>query len=286
MLHFIAPLNALLRKHLVYRVCDFYPECFIAESGRKGLLLDLLLRLTNFWRRRIDCFEVLGVDQARRLMEIGIAAERIRLSRNSSPVAFTPGLKPLTLPSELRVESGIILYSGNWGVAHDENTFVEAYSEYRLQSKRGLALWLNAVGAKADRIETTLRARGLPVYRSTLVSLEDLPRLLLTADVHLITLRDAFVGYVLPSKVHACIESGKRIIFVGNESSDVHLLASSALAPLNYRRVDVGDVDRLVKVLHDVESAIVSERKGLHLSERAPVSAFDGSRPQLSCRSE
>jgi hypothetical protein len=92
------------------------------------------------------------------------------------------------------------------------------------------------------------------------VPLEQLPPLLLTADVHLITLRDAFVGYVLPSKVHACIESGKRIIFVGSESSDVHLLASRALSPHDYRRIGVGDVDGLVKVLHDIEDAVTRER--------------------------
>jgi hypothetical protein len=66
---------------------------------------------------------------------------------------------------------------------------------------------------------------------------------------------------VLPSKVHACIESGKRIVFVGSESSDVHLLASRALAPSNYRRVDVGDVTGLVKVLHEIECAVIDERK-------------------------
>src|SRR5262249_14198047 len=105
MLHFIAPLNALLRKRLIYRISDFFPECFIAERGRQGLVLDLLLRLTRFWRRRIDAFEVLGVDQARRLVENGIAEERIRLSRNPSPVAFTPGLAALSRPGGLRGES-------------------------------------------------------------------------------------------------------------------------------------------------------------------------------------
>jgi hypothetical protein len=260
MLHFIAPLNVLVRKRLIYRISDFFPECFIAERGRRGLLLDLLLRLTNFWRRRVDTFEVLGLDQARRLAENGIAEERVRLSRNPSPVAFPPGLGALPLPRELQKEFGIILYSGNWGVAHDENTFVDAYSEYRLQSKCGLALWLNAVGAKADRVEIVLRSRGLPVYRSRLVPLEDLARLLLTADVHLITLRDAFVGYVLPSKVHACIETGRRILFVGSESSDIHRLASGAVPPGRYHRVDVGDVSGLVRTLFAIEHAIMSER--------------------------
>ena len=121
-------------------------------------------------------------------------------------------------------------------------------------------------------MENELRRRGSFVYRTSPVPLEQLPSLLIAADVHLITLRDAFVGYVLPSKVHACIESGKRIIFVGSASSDVHLLASGALAPLNYRRVDVGDVDALVKALHDMENAVVRERQYRAVSERVPLS--------------
>ena len=259
MVHFIAPLNLLLRKQLIYRITDFHPECLIAERGSSGLILRLLLRLTQFWRRRIDAFEVLGVDQARRLADSGVAEGRIRLKRDPSPVAFAPGIVPLPLPNELRGGSGAILYSGNWGVAHDENTFIEAYAEYHRQSRLGLRLWLNATGAKADRVESQLRSRGLPIYRSSLVPLQDLPRLLLAADVHLITLRDPFVGYVLPSKVHACIESGKRILFVGSQDSDVHLLASRALPSSGYYRVDVGDVDGLVNSLHAMELAVMSK---------------------------
>jgi hypothetical protein len=260
MVHFVAPLNFLLRKQLIYRITDFHPECLIAERGNRGLTLRLLLRLTRFWRRRMDAFEVLGVDQARRLAESGIVERRIRLKRDPSPVTFAPGLTPLPLPEALRGGSGVILYSGNWGVAHDENTFIEAYAEYLQQSKLGLRFWLNATGAKADRVESELRSRGVPFYRSSLVPLEQLPRLLIAADVHLITLRDPFVGYVLPSKVHACIESGKGILFIGSQKSDVHLLAN-ALPSGKYRRVDVGDVEGLVSVLHAMEHAVISERK-------------------------
>jgi len=261
MVHFIAPLNLLLRKELIYRITDFHPECLIAERGRSGLIVSLLLGLTRSWRRRVAAFEVLGVDQARRLAESGIAQERIRLKRDPSPIVFAPGLAPLPLPDELRGGAGIILYSGNWGVAHDETTFIEAYSKYFRQSNRGLRFWLNATGAKADRVEREFRSRGVPIYRSSLVPLEDLPGLLIAADVHLVTLRDPFVGYVLPSKIHACIESGKRILFVGSQESDVHLLASRALASNRYYRVDTGDVDGLVNALHALERAVVSECK-------------------------
>ena len=198
MLHFIAPLNLITRKKLIYRITDFHPECLIAERGQAGFLVNVLLRLTRFWRRRIDLFEVLGLDQARRLVESGIPEERIELKRNPSPVMFSPRLRPRQLPDALRDGSGVILYSGNWGVAHDDDTFIEAYSEYFRQSRHGLKFWLNAVGSKADRVESELRRRGVFVYRTAPVPLEQLPSLLIAADVHLITLRDAFVGYVVP----------------------------------------------------------------------------------------
>ena len=267
MVHFIAPLNLLLRKRLIYRITDFHPECLIAERG-SGRFLSVLLGLTRFWRRRVDAFEVLGVDQARRLAEDGIANDRIVLKRDPSPVSFSPGTLPQSLPDELRGGTGVMLYSGNWGVAHDESTFINAYAEYVRRSPQGLRFWLNATGAKADRVECELRARGVPLHRSSLVPLEDLPRLLLAADVHLITLRDPFVGYVLPSKIHACIESGKRILFIGSETSDVHLLASSALPADKYYRVDIGDIEGLVSALHRVEQSIAAERE-LRLTRQA-----------------
>jgi hypothetical protein len=260
MLHFIAPLNLLLRKRLIYRITDFHPECLMAERGASGLVLRLMLRLTQFWRRRVHQFEVLGVDQARRLADSGIEEGRILLKRDPSPVEFA-GAAPLPLPDELRGKPGVILYSGNWGVAHDERTFIEGYAKYIRRSTNGLGFWLNATGAKANLVESDLDARGVPVHRSALVPLENLPRLLLTADVHLITLRDAFVGYVLPSKVHACIASGRRILFVGSQDSDVHLLASELSPRGKYRRVDVGDVDGLAGALEDFERAVMTERQ-------------------------
>jgi hypothetical protein len=276
MLHFIAPLNLLMRKKLIYRITDFHPECLIAERGRAGTVLGLLMRLTQFWRRRVNAFEVLGFDQGRRLTEAGIAQQRIRLKRDPSPVKFAPGLAPLPIPEELRGGAGVILYSGNWGVAHDEATFIEAYARYAGQSPNGLKFWLNATGAKADRVEQELRARRAPIYRSKLVPLDELSRLLITADVHLITLRDPFVGYVLPSKVHACVESGKRILFVGSHTSDVHLLASEAGSD-RYARAEVGDVDGLVTIFHELERSL-NERRSANMEGTSATSS--GAQPQ------
>jgi hypothetical protein len=248
LVHLLVPANLLLGKRLTYRITDFHPECLIAELGRAPWPLRAFERLTVALRRRVDRFEVLGEDQRRRLLALGIPPERIVLKRDPSPVEVPPETAPLPRPPELTGRR-LLLYSGNFGVAHDDRTFVAGY---RLHHERGsgrMGLWLNATGAKADAVEAALRAEGLPLYRSRPLPLAELPRLLATPDAHLITLRDEFVGYVLPSKVHGCIASGKPVLYVGSAESDVHLLCAERLPPERYLRVEVGDASGVARAL-------------------------------------
>ena len=53
----------------------------------------------------------------------------------------------------------------------------------------------------------------------------------MAADAHLVTLRPQFSGIVLPSKIYACLATRRPIVFVGPQSSDVHLLCLKARAP-------------------------------------------------------
>jgi hypothetical protein len=257
MIQLLVPLNLLLRKRLTYRITDFHPECLMAEMGKVPAPLRLFHRWTVALRRRVDRFEVLGEDQRRRLLDLGIDPGRIDLKRDPSPVAIPPGTQPLERPAELAGHA-ILLYSGNFGVAHDHETFVEGYRRHHLErareGSRRVALWLNATGSKADRVEEILRREGLPVHRGRPVPLELLPRLLVTPDAHLITLRDGFVGYVLPSKVYGCVQSGCPLLYIGSAGSDVHLLGSRDLPAGGYFRVDVGDAGGVARALEKLGS--------------------------------
>ncbi len=254
LLHWLAPINVLLRSKLVYRITDFHPECLMAQREAPGLILRLLYRLTLFWRRRVHEFEVLGHDQTERLIESGIPRARIRLKRDPSPVAFDPVPRPLRRPEAARGKL-LLLYSGNWGLAHDYKTFVSAYAMHHRKGTGRFVLWLNAVGAAVEAIEEELTRQGLPYVRGAPVPLHELAQLLVTADAHLITLSDAFVGFVLPSKVHACIESGRPVLYVGSERSDVHRLCSERMtAP--YRRADVNDIDDCCRALEELSSQL------------------------------
>jgi hypothetical protein len=251
MLHFVAPLNLFLGKKLTYRITDFFPECLMAEYPRAPLGLRLLHRLTSFWRRRVSEFEVLGEDQRRRLLEAGMPAGRIVLKRDPSPVAIPRETAPLERPRHL-AGYRILLYSGNFGVAHDYETFLAGYRRHHHEGSKRVALWLNAIGKSADALEENLKRDGLPHLRTRPLPLEQLARLLVTPDAHLITLLERFAGFVLPSKVHACIESRKRIIYIGPAGSDVHLLCRTRMVPGSYVHIAVGDADGVVHALENM----------------------------------
>lgn len=255
LIHLLVPLNVLLRKRLTYRISDFYPEVLIAERERPSFLLEMLRRWTGVLRRRVDRLEALGEDQRQRLLECGIAPERIEVDSDDSPVPIPPETAPLPLPEAL-TSRVVLLYSGNFGVAHDHETFVAAYRRHHREGSGRVVLWLNATGSRADRVEQALSAEGLPVHRTRPVALADLARLLVTPTAHLITLRDPFVGYVLPSKVHGCIRSGRSVLFIGSARSDVHRLCEARVAPGAYRRVDTGDVQGAFEALQALGSAV------------------------------
>jgi hypothetical protein len=249
LIHLLVPLKLFWKGKLVYRITDFHPECLIAAQPTPSRLLLALLALTNFWRRRIGGFEVLGRDQWRRLRDTGIPESRIALVRDGSPVSFTEGEQGAPLPPEL-AGSCVLLYSGNYGVAHEVETVARGYRLHHKQGSGRVVLWLSAAGAGSEELSRRFAAEGLPFFKSAPVPLERLSSLLLSPDAHLVTLKDNFVGFVMPSKIYACLESKKPLIFVGSADSDVDLLTREASIP--YWRVSCGDPEGLAAALEQL----------------------------------
>jgi hypothetical protein len=64
----------------------------------------------------------------------------------------------------------------------------------------------------------------------------------------LVVLKDAFVGFVMPSKIYACLDSPKPLLFVGSaEVGCENLLARAAQVP--YWQVSCGDARGLAEAL-------------------------------------
>ncbi len=253
LIHLLAPLKPLWRGRLIYRITDFHPECLIAARAKPSRALGLLLGLTNFWRRRIDGFEVLGLDQLKRLRETGVREDRIALVRDGSPVSFAgAGVEPL--PADLQ-GSCVLLYAGNFGVAHDVETVAEGYRRHHREGTGRVRLWLSATGAGADELARRFADLGLPFHKSAPVPLDRLAGLLRAPAAHLVTLKDAFVGFVMPSKIYACLESGRPVLFVGSAASDVDLLARTAGAG-HYWRTECGNVAGFAAALEQLADQV------------------------------
>jgi hypothetical protein len=277
LLHFVMPVAKALRIKTRYRISDFHPECLIAALGRSPIWLKPVTAATMFWRRRVDVIEVLGEDQRRRIQQCSIPASRINLVRDPSPVSFSESTVPAAVPSALDGKK-VILYSGNWGVAHDYATFVEGFTRFSSQHSGVAGVWLNATGKRADVVESELRARSLCYARTTPVPIDQVAGVLLAADLHLITLLDAFVGYVLPSKVYGCVASGRPVLFIGSSASDVHLICRGTMPAAAYRRADVGDVESVVRYLGELLSVrslhrLERREKSISSEERSPKTA-------------
>lgn len=248
MLHFVMPIAKALGLRTRYRITDFHPEWLIASLGRTPWWLAPVVAATRFWRRRVDVVEVLGEDQRERMLESRVDPSRIELRRDPSPVDVSPSTRPAARPPALAGRR-VILYSGYWGTPHDHETFVEGFARHCAAHPGVAGLWINAVGPRADLVEQACERRGLPQARTRLVPLDALPGVLAAADLHLVTLADAFVGYALPSKVYACIASGKPILFVGSAASDVHRVCVERVPAANYRRAAVGDAEGVARAL-------------------------------------
>lgn len=253
----VYPLAWLARRRgvqLVYRLTDVFPEVLWAERGGKPPEgLGWLQRAVVRFRKGLDSIEVLGEDARERLLELGLAPERVIVRRDGPPIPIRgdepPSARPLALQGKV-----VLLYSGNFGVAHEDQTVLEGLAYHHHNGSGRVALWLNATGTKAGPLATRLRAQGVPVAWTPPVPLGELPSLLRAADAHLITLRDPFVGLVLPSKVYAVLALGGPLLFVGSWKSDVARLATRELPPDRFFRVDVGDVlgfARALEVLAD-----------------------------------
>jgi hypothetical protein len=251
------------RGHAVtYRITDFYPETAFAAG--KAVALRPLSPLIHALRRRADRIEALSECQKKRLAESGVDLGRVTVVRDASPAVFTPNTSPAKRP--FGKDDTVLLYSGNLGVAHDWQTFAEAYRRHVQTGPNRVRLWLNATGTGVAPLLSFCERHQLPIHHSPPAPLDALAGILLAADAHLILLGDPFWGYVFPSKVYGCLASGKPCLYVGPQESDVHALLS---AHSQHRSVRNGEVESVMHALAELERHTASRS----VADPAPFSA-------------
>ncbi|WZO99257.1 glycosyltransferase family 4 protein [Isosphaeraceae bacterium EP7] len=205
----------------VFWSMDLHPDASIA-LGRMSIrnpVVAGLAWLSNAVYRQADKVVVLGP-----YMADLIRAKRVRDDRIAQIPVWSRKDEIYPIPREghaLRRELGfegkfVAMYSGNLGLAHTFDDFLEAAR--RLRDRDDIVFLFVGGGPRLAEVVEAKEREGLDNVR--LMGYFPRGRLhesLTVADVHLISMRREMTGIVVPGKLYGAMASGRPTIFVGPE---------------------------------------------------------------------
>jgi len=252
----IAAVVALLRRvPLVIIAQDLYPEVMFAHGmARPDALPGRLLATLFRWAfRRATKVVALGSTMAERLMQKGVAGDRIEVISNwaTGDESIVRGPE-----NELRAKWGlegkfVILYSGNIGIAHDVETCINALPAL-LRHSPDVRLVFIGKGSRLKAAQRAAADAGVEhaVQFHPLVPATLLPHSLGLAHVAVVTLRQGFEGLVVPSKALGYMARGVPTVYVG-QPSDVEQILLDSAGGVCVRNGDAAGMARAIETLID-----------------------------------
>lgn len=251
---------------------DCYPEIAecsgVTPAGR--LPSRIMRRLNRFIFRRLD--HLVCLDGAmRRLLTDAYAPPGRALPAsvipNWEPAARFARLSPQPWPPANHLGLAgrfVVLYMGNAGYGHRFDTVIEAARKMRHRPVTFLF-----IGGGARRAELERAAAGCNnIVLHDYVPEEQIGAVLATGSVALITLRDATLGVMSPSKLHANLAVGLPVVYIGPPGSNVDEAIRTFGCGVSLRH---GQVDELVTFIEQF-MADPTARQGM---ARRARTAFD-----------
>ena len=241
---------ALASRRVVNWVQDLFPE--VAEA--LGIRLPLVKRLRDWSLRRAKANVVLGELMAARV-------PRAVVIHNWADAA----LAPVDLPRG----AFTVGYSGNLGRAHDFETIVGA-----MKRLPGVTFVFTGGGAQLDAVKAAAPANA--EFRAY-VAREHLSESLSSVDAHLVSLKPALEGLIVPSKFYGILAVARPVIFIGAHDGELARLIEAYRCGVV---IEPGDVEGLVRAIETLarerEQSVQMGLRGreLYLHRFAPRHAF------------
>ncbi len=114
----------------------------------------------------------------------------------------------------------VVMYSGNFGLAHDVTTMCEAAA--MLADDDRIAFLFVGGGKKKPLVERFVAEHGLGNCRcEPYQPRERLDRSLSCADVHLVSLLEGLEGSIVPSKLFGIMAAARPTIYIGHPESEI-----------------------------------------------------------------
>lgn len=210
---------------------DLYPE--VAESAgvfrKNGILASLLRNASTMALRQCAAIVAPGRCMAEKMhLDRNIPSQKIHVVSNwASPIDEKAiHIRVQELRSQWNPKNKfVVMYSGNFGMAHDFMALLEAATILHKNDVDVLFL-LSGTGPREREIREELSRRNIDnVIITPPVPYEDLDAWLCVGDIHVVTLRFEMEGLVVPSKVYAITSAGRPTLFLGpNQSESAQIL--------------------------------------------------------------
>lgn len=164
-------------------------------------------------------------------------------------------VRPMPKQTEFRRKNGIdgfiLLYSGNFGKYHDFDTVLGAAALLR-DKRPDIHIVLVGGGNKRKEVVAKVEEGKLSnVHLFDFVPEEELADLLASADMHLVTLEPGMEGLCVPSKFYTCLASGRPVVALMKENTEVAMTVNEAACGV---RIEIGDSNALASALEKAAS--------------------------------
>lgn len=227
---FIAMLGLILRllrgTKLVYWTMDLYPDVPVLYGMLKenGILTRLLEKLHRFILRKADHIIVLGRCMLDRILEKGIARDKISVVRvwaDASEIIPASHVNNV-YRNEWDIDSAktIVMYSGNFGLMHDADTILGAIAA--LRDYKDIVFIFVGGGNRTDEARFYVNKHTLNNVRfEPYQPRERINDLLTLADIHLISLINGAEGLIVPCKLFGILAAGRPAVYIGSAKSEI-----------------------------------------------------------------
>ncbi|QEH33531.1 2-deoxystreptamine glucosyltransferase [Aquisphaera giovannonii] len=246
---------------------DLHPDASLAlkRMSSRNPAVRGLSWLSDLVYRQADRVVVLGPYMADRVIMKGVRTDRVATipvwSRRDEVFPVEREGNPLR--RSLGLEGKVVaMYSGNLGLAHSYDEFLEAAR--RLRDRDDLVFLFVGGGPRSRDLKAAVGREGLAnVHFLDYVPRDQLGHSLSMADIHLISMRPEMTGIVVPGKLYGVMAAGRPALFVGPahcETADTIRRSGCGFT------VPQGDADGVVNALTavaaDPELAARMGRKG------------------------
>jgi colanic acid biosynthesis glycosyl transferase WcaI len=242
----------LSNRPFVYNIRDMYPDMAVGGAiVRPGSFTARWEAMHRWALRRAARVIVLGEDMRDRIIAKGVDAGRVVISRDGITIPENPPSPENSVAREIRGDFRFTLvHAGNLGFYGAWETLIAAV---RMLENEGVGLVFIGEGAMKQQVQAMAAGCGA-IRFFPFRPASEIPLVLSSGDMHVVTVKRGLEGVVVPSKLYPTLAAGRPVLGVAPEECDVVRIVRRSGCGLAANPDDPNSVANAIRgVLHDTE---------------------------------